>query len=230
MKNSAPKKNTPIVSARLSRRALCLTLISGTALLPTGCLGLASNLMHAVGVDMIPPEYEGLEDSTVAVVTVSDSSQYSNDVAAHELSQKVGGILINKIKDIDVVRADKIERWRDINGWDSLDFQEIGEGVDAEKVIGIELSNLQLRDGATLYRGRSDVSVSVIEVATGRVEYTKTLDEFTYPTVAGQYTSETTETKFRKLYLSMLAKEIGRSFHPYDLSDRIAADSKIASH
>ncbi|MGI9474276.1 MAG: hypothetical protein ACR2NZ_22230 [Rubripirellula sp.] len=224
----APKKTSKF-GAALSRRTLCLTLISGTALLPTGCLGLASNLMHAVGVDMIPPEYEGLEDMTVAIVTVSDSSQYANDVAAHDLSRKVSEILTNHIKDITLVRGDKIEHWRDINGWDSLDFNEIGEGVDAQKVIGIEMSNLRLRDGATLYRGRSDVSVSVIDVATGKVEYTKSFDEYTYPSVAGQYTSETTETKFRKLYLSMLAKEIGRSFHPYDLSDRIAADSKIAS-
>ncbi len=35
-----------------------------------------------------------------------------------------------------------------------------------------------------------------------------------------------TETRFRKLYLSMLAKEIGRSFHAYDMTDRYA----IAEH
>jgi len=30
--------------------------------------------MHAVGADMIPAEYEGLEEQTVAVVTLSDGS------------------------------------------------------------------------------------------------------------------------------------------------------------
>ena len=225
-----PRRKNHKLGTALTRRTLCLSLIAGTALIPTGCLGIASNLMHAVGADMIPAEFEGLEDMTVAVVTASDSSQFANPLAAQELSRKVGEILINKIDDITLVRADKIEHWRDINGWDALDFRDIGEGVAADKVIGIELASLRLRDGATLYRGRADVTVSVTDVATGKVEYTKSFDEFTYPTIAGQYTSETTETKFRKLYLSMLAKEIGRVFHPYDMTDRIAADSKIASH
>ena len=96
-------------------------------------------------------------------------------------------------------------------------------------MLVIEVANLRLREGSTLYRGRSDVVVNFIDAETGNVEFTRTLDEFTYPNVAGQYTSETTESKFRKLYLKMLAVEISRSFHPYDLTDRIAADSRIAS-
>ncbi len=178
---------------------------------------------------MIPAEYKGLKECTVAVVTVTDSSQYSNDVASRELSRRVSEILTRKVNDVRLVREDKIEQWRDINGWDAIDFAGIGEEVEADKVLGIEVSNLTLRDGATLYRGRADVLVNVIDVATGTIEYTRRLDEYTYPTVAGQYTSETTETRFRKLYLGMLATEIGRSFHAYDMADRIALDSVIAS-
>lgn len=207
----------------------CVALLFACTLTPVGCTGLAT-FMHAVGVDMIPAEYEGLEDATVAVVTLTDSSQYSNDVAARELSRFVGEILTKEVDDIQLVREDKIEQWRDVNGWDSLNFDEIGKGVHAQKVLGIEMANLRLRDGATLYRGRADVVINVIDAETGNVEYTRTLEEFTYPNIAGQYTSETTETKFRKLYLKMLAEEIGRSFHRYDLTDRIAADSQIASH
>ena len=68
-----------------------------------------------------------------------------------------------------------------------------------------------------------------IDVATGEAVFTKSLEEYRYPTMAGQHTSETTESRFRKLYLQTLAEEIGRSFHPYDMSDRFAADSRIAS-
>ena len=206
----------------------CGAILSGAFLMQAGCTPLAT-MMHAVGVDMIPAEYEGLEDSTVAVITLTDSSQYSNDVTSRELSRFVGEILTKKVKKIQLVREDKVEQWRDVNGWDSLDFDTIGQGVGAQKVIGIELANLRLRDGATLYRGRADVVINVIDAETGNIDYTRTLDEFTYPHVAGQYTSETTESKFRKLYLKMLAEEIGRSFHRYDLTDRIAADSRIAS-
>lgn len=214
---------------KLNRRAVCMAMFSGTALLQTGCLGLASNLMHAVGMDMVPPEYEGFEEQTVAVITISDSSSYSRDQKSGELSSFVGKILAQKIKDIKVVRNDKISHWRDTNGWDSLDFAEIGEGVGADKVVGIELSNFSLRDGPTLYCGTSDVNLTVIDVATGEAVFTKSLEEYRYPTMAGQHTSETTESRFRKLYLQTLAEEIGRSFHPYDMSDRFAADSRIAS-
>jgi hypothetical protein len=205
-----------------------LGLLASAALCLSGCSSLAT-VMHAVGVDQIPADYKGLRDSTVAVITITDSSQYSNDIASRELSRFVGGILTREVRGIQLVREDKIEQWRDVNGWDSLDFDTIGQEVGAEKVLGIEVANLRLREGSTLYRGRADVVINVIDAETGNVEYTRSLDEFTYPNVAGQYTSETTESKFRKLYLSMLAEEISRSFHPYDLTDRIAADSRIAS-
>ena len=217
------------IQPEISRRKLCMAMISGAAVLQTGCLGLASNLMHAVGMDMIPPEYEGFEEQTVAVITISDSSSYTRDQKSAELSTFVGRILTQKIKDIKVVRDDKVSHWRDTNGWDSLDFSEIGEGVEADKVLGIELSNFSLRDGPTLYCGTSDVTISVIDVATGDLEFSKSLEEYKYPTMAGQHTSETTESRFRKLYLQTLAEEIGRSFRPYDMSDRVAADSRIAS-
>ncbi len=212
----------------LLAKTTCLALMALAAVVQSGCLGLASNLLHAVGANMVPAEYKGLEDKTVAVITMGDGSQYSDDVATRELSLKVAEILTKEIDDIRLVREDKIAKYRDINGWDTVDFGEIGLAVGADKVVGIELNNLRLQDGATLYRGRADVVVHVIDAATGTVEYTRNLDEFTYPTVAGQYTSETTEARFRKLYLGMLAQEIGRTFHPYDFTDRLALDSAIA--
>ncbi|QDT06601.1 hypothetical protein K227x_50120 [Rubripirellula lacrimiformis] len=223
----------PAAPSRLHRRRLATSVALGcitiSAIFQSGCLGLASNLMHAVGMDMIPAEYEGFEDAAVAIVTVTDGSQYSNDIASRDLSRRVGEVLTRKVKKIQLVRDDLIEQWRDTNGWDSLDFQSIGKGVNAKQVLAIELNGLRLRDGATLFQGSADVSIKVIDVETGNVVYSRSLDEYTYPSMTGQHTSETTETRFRKLYLSMLANEIGRSFHPYDLNERIALDSKIAS-
>jgi hypothetical protein len=189
---------------------------------------MMSNLMHAAGMDMIPPECTCLEESTLAIITVTNSSR-ADDVAARELSRRVGEVLTQKVDEVTLVREDKIEQWRDVNGWNAIDFASMGQSVKAEKVLAIEVTNMRLRDGATLYRGRADVVIKVFDVETGNIEYTKSLDEYTFPTVAGQYTSETTEARFRRLYLTMLADEIGRSFHPYDMSDRFALDSAIAS-
>ncbi|EMI17330.1 hypothetical protein RMSM_05739 [Rhodopirellula maiorica SM1] len=216
-------------AAAVSGLSLLLLLLLVTQ---TGCLGLMSNLIHAVGADKVPADYKDakkLQKCRLAIVTLADNSEYSDNISARLLSRYVGEILTRELSDVRLVREDEIADWRDSNGWDKVDFAAIGKGVKADKVIGIELRNLRLRDGATLYRGRSDASVVVIEVATGDVLYRRDLDEYTYPTTAGQYTSETTESRFRKLYLGMLATQIGRSFHPYDFSETIAIDGAIAS-
>lgn len=213
--------------AKTSIKVAFLALLICIALLAAGC-GMMSNLIHASGADMEPAKYKGLKDATVAIVTVTDSSQYSDDVVARELSQRIGVILTQKVDDVKLVRADKIRQWRDVNGWDSIDFHSIGKGVKAEKVLGIEVTGMKLREGSTLYRGRADVNVKVIDVETGTVNFEQQLDEFIYPKMAGQSTTETTESRFRKLYLNMLAQEIGRNFHRYDAIDRIALDSFIA--
>ena len=193
-----------------------------------GCSMLAT-VAHVVGADMVPAEYDELKNCKLAVVTISDSSQYSDDVSAKMLSRKVSDVLLNNVRVVSLIREEQIEQWRDENGWDTSDFLSIGRGVKAEKVLGIELTNLQLRDGKTMYRGRSDVNLIVIDVESGDVVYRKEIDEYSYPVSAGQHTSETTEVKFRKLYLSMLSRHIGRHFHKYDHTDLFASDGALAS-
>jgi hypothetical protein len=219
------------VSSRLPSLLIGLTLIGAASLLQLGCaVPFAANFLHAVGADMVKPEYEGFAEQTVAVVTLTDGSQYSQDVVARELSRMVAAIINQEIEDVTLVREDQIDTWRDVNGWDKTNFVEIGLGIKADKVIAIEISELRLREGATLFRGRCEAQVQVIDVASGDVEYTRRLEDYTFPKIAGQDITETTEARFRKLYLSMLAQEIGRSFHPYDAADRFAADSAIASY
>lgn len=197
----------------------------------TGCIvPFAANLMHAVGADMIPAEYQQLGEQKVAVITTTDGSQYSQDIVAREINQLVAAVLHEKVKDISLVTQAEIDQWRDVNGWDETDPADIGRGVGADKVISIELADLRLREGATLFRGRANVSVQAIDVATGKVEYTRQLEDYTYPKLAGQDITETTEPRFRKLYLSMVSQEIARSFHPYDLTERFATDSKIVHY
>lgn len=231
-------KNLPEAHGSTSRRNpahfatlpfAALLIAAGILVTQTGCLGVYSNLMHAVGADKVPAEYEGLEDSRLAIVTVTDSSQYSNDTSARILSRLVGETLLKEVDELTLVREDLIEQWRDENGWESIDFVSIGKGVKADKVLAIELTNLRLRDGATLYRGRADVTMSVIDVESGDILFRDDLEEWTFPTHAGQYASETTETRFRRLYLDMLATQLCRSFYPWDFSETIAIDGSIAS-
>ncbi len=226
-------KTTPATTVSRRRtnapQAIALTFLASVMLTQIGCLGVAANLMHAVGADMVPAEFDGLKDCNVAIVTATESTNYKDDVSAQMLSKSVGAILTQKVKDVRLIRHSKVEEWRDQVGWDNVDYVALGKAVEADKVISIELNNLKLREGATLYRGNSDVVISVLDVATGTVVYTREIEEYTFPRSAGQHVSETDENRFRKVYLGMLAKEIGRSFHPYDLADTFALDAAIAS-
>jgi len=210
------------------RRLLVLAGLAITAGSQAGC-ALMSNLGHAMGADQIPPEYEGLEDCRLAVVTISDASQFSEDDVSSYLSRQVSQILTSKLKKIRLVREEEIARWRDTHGYDHVDFVEIGEGVNADKLLGIQINNLRLQDGKSLYRGKAEVEVQIIDPQAGEVLFRRSLSEFTYPETAGQHVSETTESKFQKLYLTVLAERIGRMFHPYDFSDTVALDGRIAS-
>jgi len=210
-------------------RVLMPLLAAALLAFPTGCMGLAANLVNVIRGHTVKPVYSGLEGKRVAVVTLTDSSQYSDDASARLLSQRVVDILTTEGKNIKLVREDEVQQWRDRNGWDAVEFLDIGRGVKADKVVGIEMVNLRLRDGATLYRGRADVTVTVYDTESGTAEFRRHIEEFTYPTSAGMYTSETTENKFRKLFLGVLAGRIARHFHSYDHADTVAIDAAIVS-
>lgn len=216
-----------VFSRAWSRALLPLSLTAIAISSQAGCLGLAANLMNVVKGHTVKADFDGLEEKRVAVVTITDSSQYSDDASARILSRRVADILQTEVKKIEIVREDEVQQWRDRNGWDAIEFIDIGRGVKADKVVAIEMTNLRLRDGATLYRGRATVTTTVYDVKTGNAEFRRHLDEFTYPETAGQYTSETTETRFRTLYLSVLASRLSRFFHSYDYSDTVALDATI---
>jgi hypothetical protein len=222
-------RSSGVTDVARSAYASCFTclLVAIVLLTQSGCLGLAANLMNVVKGHTVKAEFKELEGKRVAVVTLTDSSQYSDDASARILSRRVSEILLKEVKDIELVREDEVQQWRDRNGWDAIEFIDIGKGVKADKVIAIEMTNLRLRDGATLYRGRAAVTTTVYDVKSGKTEFRKHLDEFTYPETAGQYTSETTEARFRTLYLSVLAARISRWFHSYDYSDTVAMDATI---
>ena len=56
-------------------------LAAGIAVSP-GCIGFMSHMMWWMGADTIPAEFPGLKGKRVAVVTLTDSSQYSDDASA----------------------------------------------------------------------------------------------------------------------------------------------------
>ncbi len=69
----------------------------------------------------------------------------------------------------------------------------------------------------TLYKGRADISVAVFDVAQGgSVVYRKNFVEYEFPKLDGPSVVDTTEAKFRILFLTIVSKQIGALFYPHD--------------
>ena len=212
-----------------SLRRPLITAAATTFLLTTvGCLGLASNLMRAAGMDMVPARCEALRDVRTAVVVRTPRGRRGPDPAAEELGTRLATVLTTRVKDAVVIAPSKVDQWFDSNGFENEDYESLGRDLDAERVLVVEMPRLELRDGATLYRGRADCQIDVLDLTNGGLAYTTRIDDYTFPRVAGQHTSETTARRFRGLYLTMLAAEIGRHFHKYDAAETVALDSAIA--
>ncbi len=206
---------------------LIVVLLSMAA---SGGCGLLSGMLYAVRGEKVPAEYAEFKNKKVAVVAVSDTSPYrDDDVAARMLARQVSETLQTEVKKIELIDEDEIDKWRDSHGWDNTDYAALGKGVGADQVLVIEIADMRLRDGATLYKGRAAVTTTVYDVATGKRPFRRHLEEFTYPVTTGQYTSETTEPRFRRTFIMMLAQRVSRYFYDYNYEDTFALDAKIAS-
>jgi hypothetical protein len=203
----------------------CLILSTATS----GCVGLLSNLMYAVKGEKVPAEFDGLKEKKVAVLAINADSPYQDDVSSRMLARQVTEILQTEVKKIEMLDEDVINQWRDKNGWENMDFQAMGKDIGADMVVVFEMSDLKLKDGATIFRGHCGVNTTVYDVALSKKVFRKSLEDFTYPTNAGQHTTETTEARFRRTFLVMLGQRLARYFYNYDFEDTFALDAKIAS-
>jgi hypothetical protein len=205
-------------------------LVVALCLLPlTGCIQFAANLMHVVSGPQVPAEFKGLDSKKVAVVAI-DESGICNDEVTIRLAGLLRGVLSGKLKKATLVTHEEVEGWLHGKSSREQDFVEIGKGVKADYVIAVAIQNLKLKDGQTLYRGRSDIEVTVWDVNEAKIAYRKALPEYTYPVMAGQATTETDEDKFRRVYLMNVADKVGRFFYAHDFGEDVAIDATILNY
>ena len=106
-------------------------------------------------------------------------------------------------------------------------MKHVGKGVNADIVISVDIKNMKLRDGKTMYRGVSDVDVDVYDVEQEKYVFTKQYPAFTYPQTAAIGTTEMDEAKFKRMYLIMVTEKLTRLFIPSPMGADVAIDSRI---
>jgi hypothetical protein len=208
-------------------RVLFLLLLATGVATSGGCVGFTAQLLYWVkGGHTIDAEFDDLQDKRVAVVCVSSASSYGPNSVCALLQRSVGTILEKKGGDIEVIHQDEIADWIDSNGWDEMDYREIGRGVNAERVLAIDIDGLQLHEGRTMYKGRADLTVSVYDMEQdGKVVFRRTIPDFTFPRNGARHATEMSESRFRSLFVTVLADHVAKYFCEYDLEETFGGDA-----
>jgi hypothetical protein len=202
---------------------LIAALLCGT----TGCgnqLGILSYWLN--GITPMEAKFKGLEGKRVAVVCLDGNSLSGPSSDADSIAKAVTTTLGYKVPDIQIVRQPEIADWIDSQNQDLSDYREIGRGVKADMVVGIDLLSFSIHEGQTLLKGRAKVGVKVFDMKKGgEVVYESPAKEIAWPESGARHVTED-EGNFRTTYLYILADRIARDFYPYEAIEDIALDAK----
>lgn len=216
-----------IASTRQIFGVLMMSFILTTTVTSTGCVSLLANLIHIIQGRKVPAPCDKLEGKRVAVVVNSEAG--TNDQSVVMLGRYIRERMLANVEKIELVPQDQVEKWTLEQYWEDLDYEAIGKGVKADYVVAVDLTELQLRDGDTLYRGSCSVYTTVYEVGKpNKPVYKTSMLNYSFPSVGGQPITGTDETAFRRLFLGIVGHRVARNFHPYDPSEDIAADAEAA--
>ena len=200
----------------------CLLLVMNA-----GC-GLMANAIYIVkGVDA-PAEFDELKEKKVAVI-VGTSAGLNADASGILMSRHINELLARNVKKIEMINPEEVDRIINDQPIANRSIPTIGSRLRADYVVLVEVSNLKLRDGQTLFKGRSNVVLSAYKVSSGdQAVFRKSFPEFVYPQ-NGAPVTDFDEVQFQRIYLSELALRVARTFYPYDPSIDVAKDAAVSS-
>lgn len=207
---------------------LAVVLALAASILPaSGCNSALATVLWVVGGNNIPAEYDGLRGKKVVVVCRPLAGlKYRDASVAKNLARQVGALLRDNVSKIEVIDPRKVMQWTDENIWD--EYTEIGEALEADMVVGIDLQDFTIYQGQTLYQGRANVGISVYDCSNGgQPVFEKQLPQSVYPPSGGISTADKAETEFRGEYVRVLADEIARHFYAHDPYDTYALDATV---
>ena len=168
-----------------------------------GCRSLLTTAVYLIRGTDIDAEFEKLEEKRVAVLcrTTSDL-EFRDSGVAEDLAKKVGILLRQKGKKIEVLDQRDVVAWTDENTWS--EYAEVGHALDADMVLGIDLQSFKLRKGQTLYQGEADISITVYDCGeTGGIVFERELPRTPYPPNTGIPVSDRAENDFRRQFIDV---------------------------
>lgn len=200
-------------------------------LLPTlftaGCANWLVGAMWLIKGTNRFAECTELKGKRVVVVCRPPAEMEFSDgaVAAKELAIAVGELLENNVRKIEVVEYRDVDEWTDEHSWQ--EYTEVGEALNADMIVGIDLETFNIYAGQTLYQGKSSISLTVYDMKDdGKAIYEKML-QVTYPPNAPMPRESKPSQAFRREFVAVLARQVSKLFYDYDSFEDYAIDSKV---
>jgi len=212
--------------ARVTNQALLLLLAAGTLISASGCASvLATGIYLWDGGNNAPAECDALKHHRVVVLCKPPASnEFRNAEASRAIMKAVSQLLVEHVRDIDVVNPREVDKWVDESDWG--DFRELAEAVHADMVVHIELDDFDLYKGKTLYQGRADVSVSVFDVRNhNRLVWDRHLGELLYPVNSGIPAQDKPVQQFEREFVDIVSQRIAVNFYRHDPNEDFAMDA-----
>jgi len=205
-------------------RSAVLAALAALLLVSVGCQGPILTAAYLLGYGDTQAEFKGLKKKRVVVVCRPlVELQYSNMNASKMVTREIVKLLRQHVSKIDVVDPQKTDEWLDSNNAEQ--YSEIGRAFDADLVVGVDLLDFSVYQGQTLYRGKANYELKVVDCKTGEIVFRKSPDQCVWPPNTGIPTSEKQESQFRRQFVGILAAEIARHFYAYDHRELFAGDS-----
>jgi hypothetical protein len=212
--------------SRNIHRGLRLLVAAGLLAAIPGCGPLATIAWLIHGPEMIPAEFDGLKGKRVAVVCLDGNSLSGPGGEADTVAKAVAISLGKNVPDIRVVRQNEVADWLDTHGDDVTDYRDVGRGVKADMVVGIDLLAFNLHEGQTLLKGRAKVGVKVYDMKKGgELVFESTPKEIAWPENGARHVTEN-EANFRTNFIGMLSERIARDFYAVELAQNFGTDAR----
>ncbi len=201
-----------------------------TLLLPTlfaaGCANWIAGAMWLVKGTNRSAECTELKGKRVVVVCRPPAEMEFSDgaIGSKELAVAVGELLDANVRKIKVVDYRDVDEWADEHTWQ--EYTEVGEALDADMIVGIDMESFNIYAGQTLYQGRSAISVTVYDMDNkGKSVYEKML-QIVYPPNAPIAKESKPPQQFRREFVQILARQVSKLFYDHDSFEDYAIDSK----
>ena len=208
-----------------SPRGLLVVVSAAWLCWAAGGCSVLSNVAYWVKGNKVAAKFKGLEGKRVAVVCLDPHSLGGPGGEADALARVVNVALAHNVPKVAMVRQGEIADWIDNQNQDVTDYRDVGRGVKADMVVGIDLISFNIHEGQTLLRGKAQVRVRVYDMTQGgTIVHEEPAKEVAWPENGARHVTEN-EANFKIHFLSTLAHKIARDFYAYDAIEDYGMDA-----